>query len=239
MILQKTGFTIIAHRGNLSGPSPSHENSLSALDRALAQGFSIETDIRKSGSGKFYISHDRAAWTGASDAAAYCRSWRRYPDRPVFLNIKELGYEVELLRFLEDQGVIGQVRLFDMELLEKRKGKTLKLFRKLHASVGLLTRVSDRGEEINEGLGRAEAGGVWLDEFDRPWAGRREIRQIQRSGKKIYAVSPELHGFGLEAARRRWRDFLEWGADGICTDYPLELAQIAHGRIASVPTAAR
>ena len=43
---------------------------------------------------------------------------------------------------------------------------------------------------------------------------------MKRAGRTVHAVSPDLHGGSLEAARDRWMDFIRWGVDGICTDYP-------------------
>ena len=47
----------IAHRGNLSGPDPGHENRPEYLRKALEDGYDIETDVWYV-DGKWYLGHD-------------------------------------------------------------------------------------------------------------------------------------------------------------------------------------
>ncbi len=47
--------TILAHRANLTGPHSVLENSLAACANALAEGFGLETDLRRDSTGPFYI----------------------------------------------------------------------------------------------------------------------------------------------------------------------------------------
>lgn len=216
---------VLAHRGNLRGPAPERENSLALIEEALSLGFGLETDVRYSAGHGFYISHDVAeAGGGAAPLGAHCELWRRHLEALVALNIKELGQEVELLEALRGMRVMGQVFLFDMELIEARAGETARQYRRLDPSVVLAARVSDRGEPLERALGIEVADVVWLDEFDRPWATSDTVHRLKDAGKTIYAVSPELHGRPVEEARARWRDFARWGVDGICTDWP-ELLQ--------------
>jgi glycerophosphoryl diester phosphodiesterase len=216
---------VLAHRGNLRGPAPGRENSLALIGEALSLGFGLETDVRYSAGHGFYISHDVAAAAGgAALLGAHCELWQRHPGAPVALNIKELGREGELLAALRAMGVMPQVFLFDMELIEPNPGETARLYRRLDPSVAIAARVSDRGEPLERALGIEVAGVIWLDEFDGPWATADTVRKLKNAGKAIYAVSPELHGGRVDEARARWRDFARWGVDGICTDWP-ELLQ--------------
>jgi hypothetical protein len=48
---------IIAHRGNLEGPSPATENKPDTIDRAIALGFDVEIDVRYV-NGAYYLGHD-------------------------------------------------------------------------------------------------------------------------------------------------------------------------------------
>ena len=134
--------------------------------------------------------------------------------------MKELGYEATLLNYLEGQRVLAQSFLFDMDLIEAEPGATASLLRQLHPTVRLATRVSDRREPLERALESDLTSIVWLDEFDRLWATQQEVRRLKDAGRTVYAVSPELHGFSLAQARSRWMDFVRWGVDGICTDYP-------------------
>jgi hypothetical protein len=158
-------------------------------------------------------------------ADRYFRAFRRHPYAVIALNVKELGYEPDLLAYLDRESVLGQIFLFDMELLEKSPGQTAALFRSLNLHVKLAARVSDRGEPIERALGIESAQAIWLDEFDRLWATESDVRRLKAAGKTVYAISPEIHGFSREEMRRRWREFYAWGIDGICTDYSADLSQ--------------
>jgi glycerophosphoryl diester phosphodiesterase len=49
---------IISHRGNLNGPNSISENSISAINTALGQGFDVEIDVWFK-NGKWYLGHDK------------------------------------------------------------------------------------------------------------------------------------------------------------------------------------
>jgi hypothetical protein len=148
---------------------------------------------------------------------------RQSPAARVALNLKELGYERDLLQFLSNQRVLPQLVLFDMELIEPRAGETARLLRALHPSVTIAARVSDRGEPLARALAIETATVTWLDEFDGPWATEADVRRLRAAHRDIYAVSPDLHGRSLRHAQSRWTDFVAWGVDAICTDYPAAL----------------
>jgi glycerophosphoryl diester phosphodiesterase len=48
---------IIAHRGNIKGPNPSQENSLSYLETAIQEGYDVEVDLWAI-KDKLYLGHD-------------------------------------------------------------------------------------------------------------------------------------------------------------------------------------
>lgn len=219
---------IIAHRGNQTGPQPLEENREGPLDSCLSKGWAVETDIRRGVDGRFYISHDPAPVTEGNEARTFLRSWRRWPGVPIALNVKECGYEADLIRFLAEENVLSQLFLFDMELVENVPGQMAQIFRRLSPSIRLAARVSDRREPLNRALAVQEADVIWLDEFDHQWARSEDIRRLKNAGKTVHAVSPDLHGFSLEISRRRWSDFISWGVDGICTDYPAVLEEDLH-----------
>lgn len=221
---------IIAHRGNPSGPQPLEENTEGALVQSLARGWAVETDIRRGKDGRFYISHDAAEVTERNEARAYASSWRRFPTATIALNVKECGQEADLIHFLSQEDVLKQIFLFDMELVEDVPGRMAKIFRRVSPSVRLAARVSDRNEPLDRALAIREAEVIWLDEFDRPWTRSEDVRRLKDAGKLVCAVSPDLHGFSLDVSRRRWEDFLVWGVDGICTDYPIVLEKVLQGK---------
>jgi hypothetical protein len=142
----------------------------------------------------------------------------------VALNVKELGYEPELLARQLDGDFGARSFLFDFELLEP--GEPGAAQRKIRSLAGgdravLAARVSDRGESLAQCLA-IPAQVVWLDEFDSLWATADTITALRDAGRQIFAVSPELHGFDSDTRRRRWADFAAWQIDGVCTDFALE-----------------
>ena len=49
---------IISHRGNLNGPNPSTENSITAINIALYHGFDVEIDVWYKNN-NWYLGHDK------------------------------------------------------------------------------------------------------------------------------------------------------------------------------------
>lgn len=218
-------FAILAHRGNIAGPTAA-ENTLAAVRTALERGWGVETDLRRESAGRFYVSHDPSTRPSGLSADGFCSLFRQFPDAEIALNLKEPGFEHELVAYLEAQQVIAQAFLFDMELVEPVAGATAARLRRLHPTVRLGARVSDRGEPLDRALAVAVASVIWVDEFDRAWCTQADIRRLRDAGRRVYAVSPELHGAPPREARARWRDLIHWGVNGICTDHPAELEAV-------------
>jgi glycerophosphoryl diester phosphodiesterase len=218
---------ILSHRGNLVGPCASAENRLATVRAALDCGWGVETDIRGTADGRFYISHDARPSAHETPAEDFFALFRAYPDATVALNIKELGSEEALIRLLDHEDVVGQTFLFDMELLEQQAGATARTIREFHPTIRIAARISDRSESIEQALSVEVASVIWLDEFDGPSFTELDIRRLKEAGRSVYAVSPDLHGQPAAACRRRWLEFIRWGVDGICTDYPAALAFVS------------
>jgi glycerophosphoryl diester phosphodiesterase len=217
---------VVSHRGNLVGPCPSAENRLPAVRVALGCGWGLETDIRRAADGRFYVSHDAQPSAEGLHAEDFCALFRAHPTSTIALNIKEHGDEDALLALLDREGVLAQTFLFDMELIEDQAGATARRFRDLHPTVRLAARVSDRGEPIARALAIDVASVIWLDECDGPCFTQSDISRLKNAGRLVHAVSPDLHGASAEDTRARWSDFIRWGVDGICTDYPAALARV-------------
>jgi glycerophosphoryl diester phosphodiesterase len=222
---------ILAHRANLDGPSPEKENRQETVAAALEEGFGIETDLRRDGAGRFYLAHDASGWTRENDFRNFSILFREHPDQTVAMNVKELGYESELVA-LQQAGALGNRGFyFDFELLEPdRPGAAQHAIRALPggASTRLAARLSDRGETLARCLA-IPSEIVWADEFDALWLSAEVVAAAQAAGRLLYAISPELHGFDKHARLRRWRDFKAWGIDGLCTDHPLAARDIFCG----------
>jgi glycerophosphoryl diester phosphodiesterase len=218
---------LLSHRGNRIGIDHSTENSLPSIKQSLQLGFGIETDIRRNSCGNFYISHDPTPWDAENDATTHAMIWSEAPQSEIALNVKELGYENELIHFIHLHHLEDRLFLFDFELLEARPGETATKIHAIAPTIRLAARVSDRyGESIRQAASITAASIIWLDEFDSLWVTSREIARLRQLDRTIYAISPEIHGFSIEETEMRWRQFQDWGVHGICTDYPIRAREI-------------
>jgi glycerophosphoryl diester phosphodiesterase len=214
---------ILAHRANLTGPQPALENSFAATQRALELGFGLETDLRRDPQNRFYIAHDPQPWTAENDLGKFAALFRRFSDRTIAMNVKELGYEAALIALQHSGDLGGKTFYFDFELLEpKAPGNAQRLIQQLPSGdrTAMASRLSDRGESLEQCLA-IPASVVWADEFDSLWLTRQEVEAVHDAGRKFYAISPELHGFDEAARLKRWQQFKDWQIDGLCTDYAL------------------
>lgn len=223
-VTTKMTMVILAHRANLEGPNPKLENSLAATQRALELGFGIETDLRRDADRQFYISHDLQPRTSENDFYLFSELFHRFSDRVIAMNVKELGYEKDLVG-LQASGAMGRHSFyFDFELLEPTTpGLTQKMMQALSddGSIGMASRLSDRNESLEQCLS-IPANIVWADEFDSLWLTREHIEAAHAANRQVYAISPEIHGFKKAEQLRRWQEFKDWGVDGLCTDNSLE-----------------
>jgi glycerophosphoryl diester phosphodiesterase len=217
-------MVILAHRANLEGPNPKSENSLTATQRALELGFGIETDLRRDADGRFYISHDRQHRTEENDFGRFSKLFQKFNEQVIAMNVKELGYEKDLIG-LQTSGAMGRHSFyFDFELLEPATpGRTQKVMSALSGAgrIEMAARLSDRNEPLDQCLS-IPANIVWTDEFDSLWLTREHVDAIHAAERQVYAISPEIHGFKKAAQLQRWHEFQEWGVDGLCTDNGLE-----------------
>lgn len=215
---------ILAHRANLAGKHSVVENSLAACRDALEKGFGLETDIRRDASGAFYISHDPHPRTPENSLEDYSELFARFPNAQLAINVKELGYEPALIALM-NSGKLGRGAFyFDFELLEtKTPGAAQRKIRTLPggATVRMASRMSDRNEPVSQCLS-IPGEIVWGDEFDKLWITEEDVKKVHAAGRKLYMISPELHGFDLPTMKKRWQDFKDWGVDAVCTDWPVE-----------------
>ena len=174
---------ILAHRANLNGPHSVVENSLAACADALAQGFGLETDLRRDAANEFYISHDPAPRTAENSLAAYTKLFQQYPDLELAINVKELGYEAALIELMNSGKLGARSFYFDFELLQpKTPGAAqwkMKLMPHSH-KVRLAARLSDRKEPLAQCLS-IPVDVVWGDEFDTLWLTEKEARAVHEA----------------------------------------------------------
>jgi glycerophosphoryl diester phosphodiesterase len=217
-------ITILAHRANLTGPHSVAENSVEACARALELGFGLETDLRRDASGAFYIGHDASPRTPVNSLEAYTELFRKHPRAELAINVKELGYEAELIALMKSGGLGARSFYFDFELLEpKTPGAAQKKLKSLPGgnTVHVASRLSDRNEPLSQCLS-IPGEVVWGDEFDKLWLTANEAKLVHASLRSLYVISPEIHGFDLATMRKRWQDFKDWGVNGVCTDFAIE-----------------
>ena len=170
---------LLCHRGYWS--SNADKNSLSALERAIANGFGIETDIRDC-NGQLVISHDPP---GAGDVLSledFLKVYASYGKETLLaLNIKSDGLQQKLLETLNHFKIINYF-VFDMSLPD-----TLGY---LNHEMPTAVRIS----EYEDGKGLLGAcDTVWLDAFNEDWYERDFLISLIESGKRVCVVSPELH----------------------------------------------
>ncbi len=170
---------IIAHRGLWL--SAGKKNTLPAFERALQQGFSIETDFRDFDN-ELVISHDPAN-KNSIKAKAFFDLCSQYPKvAPHAINIKSDGLQNLLSPFV---GLWNseQYFVFDMSVPDS--------LGYLHSGMNTYTRVSEY--ESYQDFG-GKASGIWLDCFHDQWYGASQFNQFLSLGKAVAIVSPELHG---------------------------------------------
>ena len=200
---------ILAHRGWWY--QPEEKNSRTALARAFAAGYGVETDLRDC-AGDIVVSHDMPQ-PGAMTFDALLDLYLSYPTRPTLaLNVKADGMAATIAERLTSRG-ITQYFVFDMSVPD-----TLGY---LAEGMTVFTRHS---EYEAESLLDERAAGIWLDAFERPFVAPDDIDRVLGRGQIAALVSPELHRKPHEDAWRVWRDTLATRSDDagvmLCTDLP-------------------
>ena len=198
---------IIAHRGMWTDPS--EKNTMIAFERALSNGFSIETDFRDF-NGKLVVSHDIPDQNAIS-AKAFFDLCEQYPvDAPHALNIKSDGLHSLLSKYLQSWK-LSQYFLFDMAVPD--------MLGYLTRQLNTFARVSEY--ETYQGFD-GRISGIWLDAFKGNWYLDRN-QGFDLIGKISTAiVSPELHG------RSNYEEVWSWikelyspdASIFLCTDLP-------------------
>lgn len=168
--------SILAHRGMWNHVS--ERNTIDALERAVAHGYGIETDVRDC-MGRLVISHDMP--TGGEipflEVAGLCAE----ADVPLAINVKADGLAEGIENVLKRHPNLDAF-CFDMsvpQLLEYQK-RNLPTF----------TRVSEfeAAPSLYE-----DAKGVWLDAFVSDWYEPDVLKNFLNDGKRVAVVSSELH----------------------------------------------
>jgi glycerophosphoryl diester phosphodiesterase len=209
--------TLIAHRGAW-WPHREDENSLHAVERAFERGYDAEIDVRwLDAAGRcLVLSHDRIesrprTWPFPPLLDDILRILAQYPNRQLFINIKEPTTVASIAELTDRKALCDRVWLFDFGLCQADPWAAKK---SAPATLRCLSRVSDR-EEAPEAAGDW-ASGFWFDQWDSDWVTREKIDALSRHGP-VFLVSSELHQRTIPVKRlvTDWRY-----AAGVCTDVP-------------------
>lgn len=221
-----SGFRILSHRALLDGPAPALENTLESLAAACAAGFDVEFDVHAAPrDGRLVLSHDPADWCPQREPAAFLAA--AAPGAGHALNVKSLARLDALLDLVDRMGAREGCFLFDFELL----GAPEPLLHEVQErGFRVAFRVSDREPTLERHARDARVRTIWLDELDGPWVRREHVQRLAAAGKQVFYVSPDLHGRrDRDVLLARWAQLHEWGAAGICTDFPLMLRDFLGG----------
>lgn len=199
----------IAHRGLWT--QESEKNTLQAFERAVSEGFGIETDVRDC-CGRLVISHDMPSGSEISleDFLDIVASRQVDCTVPLALNVKADGMSVMLSNSLLLRPGLD-VFVFDMSVPDMRHY--------FNVEAPVFTRLSDI-EPVPVLVNRAS--GVWLDCFESDWFSLSHISPLLEAGLRVCVVSPELHGRGYS---RMWGMLKKISFSDdllLCTDFPRE-----------------
>ena len=199
---------IIAHRGLWTRKE--EKNSLIAFERALQNGFSVETDFRDF-DGRLVVSHDIPD-ADALSAEVFFELCNQYPEvKSHAINIKADGLQNLLGKYLRKWSS-ERYFIFDMTIPEA--------LIYLNAKLNVFVRVSEFEEYNNL---NHDIQGIWVDAFRSEWYEREFLETYLNAQKSIVIVSPELHG---RDHRPLWSMIKSCYSDGmalmLCTDLPIE-----------------
>lgn len=198
---------ILAHRG--CWDARAQKNSAHAFQRALANGYGFESDIREY-KAELVISHD-VANASCQPAREVFKLLAKYEDRFCFaINIKADGLKELLLEQLNTYQIHNYFA-FDMSVPQMVE----------YAKSGLTFFTRQSEIETVPSL-YEEAAGVWIDGFyGEDWISEGLLKGHLDRGKQLCLVSPELHGRPYEDFWARILSYeLDFSRILLCTDAP-------------------
>lgn len=203
---------ILAHRGVCN--TVQEHNSLMACERAFAQGFGIEVDVRDDG-GTLVVAHNPGEKTAYPFAQLQALA-QKYPQRTMAINIKSSG-----LQSLLGAQLPPNYFTFDMAVPD--------LLANMREGITSFTRHSDYEPEP---VMYNQAHGVWLDMFTTDWLTRTDLETHAKAGKAVAIVSPELHRRPHLPFWEQLKAMLPTRSPAtlyLCTDHPQDAETFFHG----------
>jgi glycerophosphoryl diester phosphodiesterase len=243
-------ISIIAHRA-INHINP--ENSLSAFEWAMRKGYSIELDVYLTKDGVPVISHDKnlerlfgvacsipeTSYVSLkklrfkSDSTQsipsfeeVCQLYSKIKPKNFFFciqikdmyqkNVMEKTYELVKKYALPKECFFFEVDKNAWPLVVYMKKNIPQMLVGLH--------LPENSPNYNE-KDFYKMDVLWVDEITFDWMNKKMVDMTHKLGKKAYAISAELipHSKNAHHYRRRWKDLINYGFDGICTDHPEEL----------------
>jgi len=237
---------LILHRGyKFTYP----ENSKLSFEMALKENKSFETDIRVSknsvcfmihdetldrlfnGSGKikeitsdelnnFYYKEDKTQ--RLCSLKEMCELIKENPGNSlIFIHIKGSEDIDNTIKTLEEYDFLNRIRFFAVDEIEE---DFIKIMREKYPKYKVGLYLPENSNNYNEENFKG-ADFIWADEITIPWITKEKVELAHSLGKPFYAISPELITESIfnENIEKRWKELLEMGVDGICTDFPKKL----------------
>lgn len=200
---------IIAHRGLWNNTLD--QNTISSFTRAINLNCGIETDIR-SLDGNLVVSHDLVSKASVSFESVLGRIAEDLISKklPLCINIKEDGLQEMLVESIRPYPELDYV-VFDASLPE--------LFKYAQGNIPYLCRISEY--EVWNKLFE-NCAGIWLDSLASNWITYEKLSEINSYKKRIFFVSPELHGRNYENVWEILKAVDFKAETFICTDKILE-----------------
>ena len=241
---------IIAHRAiNFIDP----ENSLPAFEWAMKRGYSIELDIYLTKDGIPVVSHDKSLdrlfdgkgiITEMTLLELKKQSFKnnKKVKMPTFEEVCQLYQKIKPKKFffciqikdMYQKGVMEKTH----ELVKKYSVPKESFYFEVDNNTWPLVEWMKKNiPEMPVGLHLSETNKnydeksfkktdiIWADEIQKDWMNKKMVNLAHKCGKKIYAISAELipHSKNALFYRKRWKDMISYGFDGICTNHPEEL----------------
>ena len=197
---------IIAHRGFWY--KESEKNTLTAIKRAIDNGYGFETDYRDN-NGKIVISHDMPFGNESTAEEIFRLYHESGMERTLALNIKADGLQ-ETLKGMLDTYQITNYFLFDMSIPDTI-GYIL-------CNMNIATRHSEYEKDFPF---YNQSSHVWIDCFKSEWIDCDTLDGHLNNGKKVCIVSPELH---KRPHKEVWNKYVKCDHTNLmlCTDFPME-----------------
>jgi glycerophosphoryl diester phosphodiesterase len=192
---------------------PGEKNSMVAFERALSEGFSIETDFRDR-SGQLVVSHDPPGAGNVILADTFLSLFAEKARNGAYLaaNIKADGLQDMLEKALKRAGMsLGCGYVFDMSIPDA--------LGYLNRNLPVFSRQSDF--EVEPALAD-RAAGIWVDNFSGAYPQIDQALSCLQKGYRVVFVSPELH---CRPHEQVWDEIHTKGLHlypkfSICTDFP-------------------